>query len=285
MGTSSSSERREQLSADRQKGGLPPNPEKQEDATAPSDVFSNFTMEMRTASGLGVPGVLTSCTSKPGTVAVLGGSFDPITDGHLKCACEIVHTRMVDEVWIVPCGVRPDKPSLKTPYLHRLIMCHLAVNTSFGSSFPIRVCDIEMMEEKALATYHMMKRLAREYPQKIFKFCIGADLVESIKTWDAPGVEDAGMKLYNECNFLVMERPGYPVPKEMPSNFTLLKPVQGTTIVTEEVSSSEIRRRIKAPNFGDTERGALEQGNFNMVDGLLTPSILAHIIRYKLYQS
>ena len=75
-------------------------------------------------------------------IAVLGGSFDPITDGHLKCACEIVHARKAQEVWIVPCGTRPDKPSLKTPYMHRLIMCHLAVNTTFGSSCPIRVCDI-----------------------------------------------------------------------------------------------------------------------------------------------
>ena len=81
-------------------------------------------------------------------IAVLGGSFDPITDGHLKCACEIVHARKAQEVWIVPCGTRPDKPSLKTPYMHRLIMCHLAVNTTFGSSFPIRVCDIEMAEAR-----------------------------------------------------------------------------------------------------------------------------------------
>ena len=82
-------------------------------------------------------------------IAVLGGSFDPITDGHLKCACEIVHARKAQEVWIVPCGTRPDKPSLKTPYMHRLIMCHLAVNTTFGSSFPIRVCDIEMAEARS----------------------------------------------------------------------------------------------------------------------------------------
>ena len=43
-------------------------------------------------------------------IAVLGGSFDPITTGHLKVACEIIHTRKADEAWIVPCGARPDKP-------------------------------------------------------------------------------------------------------------------------------------------------------------------------------
>jgi len=239
-------------------------------------------------------------------IAVLGGSFDPITDGHLKCACEIVHARKAQEVWIVPCGRRPDKPSLKTPYMHRLIMCHLAVNTTFGSSFPIRVCDIEMAEEQALSTYHLMERLKQDYPSKDFCFVLGADLIDSLKTWDAPGVPDAGLRLWNECSFLVLDRPGYEIPENLPPNFIELTPLAGSTIVTEEVSSSEIRRRISKPkpqshavglrrsstgdNFGESEKHEIEQamssgGNFEMVDGLLTPAVLAHVIRYRLYSA
>jgi len=239
-------------------------------------------------------------------IAVLGGSFDPITDGHLKCACEIVHARKAQEVWIVPCGTRPDKPSLKTPYMHRLIMCHLAVNTTFGSSFPIRVCDIEMAEEQALSTYHLMKRLKQDYPDKDFCFVLGADLLDSLKAWDAPGVPDAGVRLWNECNFLVLDRPGYEIPDNLPPNFIELTALAGSKIVTEEVSSSEIRRRISKPKpqqhgagervrrqssaFGESEKHEIEQamssgGNFEMVDGLLTPAVLAHIIRYRLYSA
>ena len=55
-------------------------------------------------------------------VAVYGGSFDPITNAHLTCISEIIHSGSVDEVWIVPCGPRPDKPSLRTSALERLIM-------------------------------------------------------------------------------------------------------------------------------------------------------------------
>ena len=36
------------------------------------------------------------------TVTIFGGSFDPITSGHLNCACEIVHMRKADEVTLVP---------------------------------------------------------------------------------------------------------------------------------------------------------------------------------------
>lgn len=219
---------------------------------------------------------------------MLGGSFDPITTGHLKVACEIVHAKKADEVWIVPCGIRPDKPSLRTPYMHRLLMCHLAVNTTFGSTFPIRVCDIEIAEPQALSTYHLMIRLREEYEDKQFMFVIGADLLSSIKTWDAPGVPDAGERLYNECDFLLMERPGYEIPDDLPDNFTLLTGAAGATLVTEETSSSEIRRRITLPerqsaNFAETERAFLNDGNYTMVDGLLTPAVLAHVIRYQLY--
>jgi len=242
------------------------------------------------AHGAGALSINLSSCSKSDKIAVLGGSFDPITTGHLKVACEIVHTGVASEVWIVPCGVRPDKPSLKTPYMHRLLLCHLAVNTSFGSSFPIRVCDIEMAETQALSTYHLMQRLRAEYPSKSFHFVLGADLLSQLKTWDAPGVPDAGERLWNECDFILMERPGYDIPADLPSNFRLLASANGETLVTEETSSSEIRRRIvqrerhKDADFAETERGHLQQGNLMMVDGLLNPAVLAHIIRYQLYQ-
>jgi len=223
-------------------------------------------------------------------IAILGGSFDPITTGHLKVAVEIVHMRKADEVWLVPCGVRPDKPSLRTPYMHRMLMCHLAVNTTFGSQFPIRVCDLEMHEPMALSTYHVMEKLGQVYPQKQFFFVVGADLISEIKKWDAPNVPDAGERLYANSNFLVMERPGYDIPPDLPANFTLVTGVAGANVVTEDTASSEIRRRIKplvperqTNNFAETERSFLQLGDYSMVDGLLPPAVLAHVIRYQLY--
>jgi len=43
-------------------------------------------------------------------VAVLGGSFDPPTIGHMQLASETLNLdSTIDEVWIIPCGARPDK--------------------------------------------------------------------------------------------------------------------------------------------------------------------------------
>lgn len=138
-----------------------------------------------------------------------------------------------------------------------------------------------MLEPVALSTYHLMEQLRTEYPEKEFTFVIGADLLGSLKSWDAPGVPNAGELLYKNCQFLLMERPGYDIEAaKLPSNFTSLTSDGPLKVATEETSSSEIRRRI---NFGDVERTELEHGNFSMVDGLLTPAVLAHVIRYRLY--
>ena len=49
-----------------------------------------------------------------------------------------MHSGLCDEVWLVPCGPRPDKPKLKTPALDRYCMCQISVNTVFSPEFPIK---------------------------------------------------------------------------------------------------------------------------------------------------
>lgn len=232
-------------------------------------------------------------------VAVLGGSFDPITDAHLKAASEIIHSQTADRVWIIPCGARPDKASLKTSPLDRLIMCHLAVDTMFGSRFPMEVKDIELPLKQAAPTLHLIRKLEAMHPELDFAFVIGTDLVESMDTWGCPAVpewgcdaiptRDAGPMLFREAKFVVINRPGYVVPAEtrakMGRNFVALTPLTGTTLVTQRLSSSEIRTRIRSNDqqFELHERSAIAQGNFAMVEGLMPPAVLAHIIRNNLY--
>ena len=72
-------------------------------------------------------------------VAILGGSFDPPTISHLQVSVHVhssrfAHTRChsqvvaeaynklsFDEVWLIPCGFRPDKTHISAPQ-HRLKM-------------------------------------------------------------------------------------------------------------------------------------------------------------------
>jgi nicotinate-nucleotide adenylyltransferase len=193
-------------------------------------------------------------------IAVFGGSFDPITDAHLKVMAEIIHAKMADEVWVVPCGPRKDKNLIASP-LDRLIMCYLAIDSSFGSHFPALVKNTEIFEKEAIPTYHLMQRLQKENPHFSFQFVVGSDLITQIKNWHE------GEKFWQEGHLLVIPRPGYER-KKLPKNFTWLA-APDLQLAHTQLTSTEIRKRLSK--------------DFSLVDGLIPPPVLAHIIRYKLY--
>ncbi|CAK9035624.1 Probable nicotinate-nucleotide adenylyltransferase (Deamido-NAD(+) diphosphorylase) (Deamido-NAD(+) pyrophosphorylase) (Nicotinate mononucleotide adenylyltransferase) (NaMN adenylyltransferase) [Durusdinium trenchii] len=140
------------------------------------------------AAGLGsffIPTAkVTQAQGKAKRVAIYGGAFDPPTNSHMTCASEIVHSGCADEVWLVPCGPRPDKPKLKTPALDRYCMCQIAVNTVFSPDFPIKVSDIDTRREMAAFTYDLLCSLRDQHPGVHFAFVIGSD-------WLQPGTNIA----------------------------------------------------------------------------------------------
>ena len=163
-------------------------------------------------------------------VAIFGGSFNPITRGHLDIARGVAACGAVHEVWVVPCGPRPDKPSVaEVDPLHRHAMTLLAVEEAFalegasgggaggggagggsGASsaapVPVRVMPLELDEpEMALASYELMRRLAALFPppRHAFHLVIGADLAPSLHTWRH------AQRLLREVSFLCVPREGY----------------------------------------------------------------------------
>jgi nicotinate (nicotinamide) nucleotide adenylyltransferase len=116
-------------------------------------------------------------------IAIFGGSFDPITTGHMLIAGEVASRGDFDQVWIVPCGARPDKPSLRVPVLDRLVMCLEAVEDSFPHDAPIRVVPLELFASKALASFELFSILHRDHPELSFELVIGSDLVPTIPLW------------------------------------------------------------------------------------------------------
>ena len=80
-------------------------------------------------------------------VGILGGSFDPPTISHLQMASETINLKIVDEIWMIPCGYRDDKPKLLRAE-QRLELCQKAVDDFFPRNFPIKINDIEIRNGK-----------------------------------------------------------------------------------------------------------------------------------------
>eukprot|EP00754_Rhynchopus_humris_P005457 Rhum_TRINITY_DN12725_c0_g1::Rhum_TRINITY_DN12725_c0_g1_i1::g.53990::m.53990/K00969/nadD; nicotinate-nucleotide adenylyltransferase len=215
-------------------------------------------------------------------IAVYGGAYDPITTAHLQCAAQIIHSREADEVLVVPCGPRPDKPSLTTSSLDRYVMCQMAVNTTFTPDFPIAVSQAEVGLEKAMATYDLLTMLRDENPDTDIVFVLGSDWLQSgtgndIRNWrsnDGP----TGKRLVDEFDFLVVKRPGYEVEdlRVYSERFRWLVMPDGMQYIDSNLSSTEIRSRAYS---------SVEADRLQIIDGLVAPGVLAFVKRQGLYLS
>lgn len=237
-----------------------------------------------------------SSMDKRPRVAIYGGAFDPVTNSHLTCAAEIMRSGCADEVWLVPCGPRPDKPNLKTSPLDRFCMARIAVNSIFSIDFPVRVSGIECFDssQEALATYDLLCKLKKKFPACDFSFVIGSDWLQpgtNLAEWTSRNLEwkpgdpeeetmhVTGRKMLEEFDFVVIQRPGFHVPTTLEDptglntfgpRLTWLQLPEGMTFIEGNLSSTEIRRRTKT----------------NMRIGLngLTPTpVISYIHRRQLY--
>eukprot|EP00659_Diplonema_papillatum_P015472 gene15472-23635_t len=219
-------------------------------------------------------------------VAVYGGAFDPVTNGHLSCAAEIVHSGLADEVLMVPCGPRPDKPHMTTKATDRYVMLQIAVNTSFSPGFPVKVSDIEIYQPKAMATYDLLSSLRAQQPGVDFVFVVGSDWLQSgqdLRHWTSREGK-TGERLVQEFDFLIIKRPGYDLPSNLDTfgpRFSVLSLPHGMNYVDSNVSSTEIRKRVAV---SEQVREFMAGNHLTSADGLVPTGVLAYIQRQNLYR-
>ena len=130
-------------------------------------------------------------------IGILGGSFDPIHNGHLNMALKSYEQYHLDEVWLIPNGNAPHKDADKmADASHRMIMCQLVAN-----EYPfLKTCDIEITSEEYSYTYITVTKLKAMYPEHEFYFIMGADSLDYFEKWKKPEI------IASICKILVINR-------------------------------------------------------------------------------
>lgn len=143
-------------------------------------------------------------------VAVFGGAFDPPHLGHRQFIKQVLSAEVVDQVWLMP-NFESTWKKIVVKAKDRLRMCQILAAEFKGKVVRISSLEIEMAGQSyTLAT---VRELKRRYPKIKFYWLIGSELVATLPKWEkAEG-------LLKEIEFLVFPR--------------------------GEISSSEIRERIK----------------------------------------
>jgi nicotinate-nucleotide adenylyltransferase len=208
-------------------------------------------------------------------LGLLGGTLDPVHNGHLETARAARAALGLDCVWLVPSGLPPHRQTRPSASgYHRFAMAALAVNGVDG----LEASDVELTRVGPSYTAGTLDRLRDMgfQPAQIF-FITGADAFAEIATWHRyPEVLDL-------AHFVVISRPGHPSPRlptTLPGLARRMRPgtpqaaaASNPTIFlvdasTPDVSSSEIRSRL--------QRG---EG----VRGMIPPAVETHIRQHGLY--
>lgn len=131
-------------------------------------------------------------------IGVMGGTFDPIHNGHLVAASEVRQHFGLDEVVFVPTGFPYQKRDVSEGE-HRYLMTVIA--TASNPDFTVSRIDID----RAGPTYTIdtLRELRAQRPDADLFFISGADAVAQILDW-----KDAE-ELFELAHFVAVSRPGH----------------------------------------------------------------------------
>ncbi len=133
-------------------------------------------------------------------LGVMGGTFDPVHNGHLVAASEVQHRFGLDEVIFVPTGQPWQKAGRAVSRAEdRYLMTVIA--TASNPVFSVSRVDIDRGGQTY--TVDTLRDLRAEYPDDELFFITGADALEQILTW-----RDVN-ELFDLAHFIGVTRPGY----------------------------------------------------------------------------
>lgn len=118
-----------------------------------------------------------------GKIGIMGGTFDPIHNGHLLLGRQAYMEYDLDFIWYMPSGQPPHKKDhMVTDTADRCAMVKLAIAEDPHFVFS----DFEAVREGNTYTAQTLALLREAYPEHEFYFIIGADSLYELETWYHP---------------------------------------------------------------------------------------------------
>jgi len=196
---------------------------------------------------------------------VLGGTFDPIHNGHLAMARAAREALDLERVLLVPAGMPPHKQGEITPFADRLEMVRLAAS---GTPW-LEVSDLEGRRGGISYTVDTLRELAVAHPRAALFFIIGEDTIPELRLWrDLPGILD-------RARIAAVSRPG-PRRSYGPLLFPGIAPEKLEALERDRIEMAPV------PVASREVRRAVARGE--SIDQLVPPAVAGYIRERGLYR-
>lgn len=212
-------------------------------------------------------------------IALLGGSFDPIHNGHVALAEFFVKLLVPDELRVIPAGNPWQKNGLQASAEDRVEM----VKRAFASQkLPVFIDRQEIDRPIATYTIDTLRALRAEVgPDASLMFLIGADQLQQLHTWKE------WQHLFDYAHICAASRPGFAIdavhiPETVAREFSRRAgtPVQ---IHNRPQGLSYLASGLEIDISATKIRASLQRGD--QLDLLIPATVLDYIKQHHLYQS
>jgi nicotinate-nucleotide adenylyltransferase len=190
-------------------------------------------------------------------VGIFGGTFDPVHQGHMIIAEQVMSELRLDRVVFVPGGIPPHKEasSVRANAEDRFAMVEAAVADNERFS----VDRVEVDAGRPMHSVETVGILKERSPDDEWFFITGADEVSNLLAWKEPD------RLLEQVVMVAATRPGYDLSKlehleAALGNFDRIFPVECTRV---DISATGIRRRMLQ---GKSIRYLVPEGVYGIIE-------------------
>jgi nicotinate-nucleotide adenylyltransferase len=194
---------------------------------------------------------MTERVALPGPLGLFGGTFDPIHNGHLRTAFELLRALRLAEVRFLPTGNPPHRDHTTADAAQRLEMVRAAVADQPGFG----VDDREVRRTGPSYSVDTLTELRREFPGRSICLLLGMDAFLGLPHWHR------WKEIFDLAHVVVAHRPGWKAPTQGPLGEVMVDRGTGgirdlhdspagrifVHAVTQlEISSTELRQLVSA---------------------------------------
>ena len=116
-------------------------------------------------------------------IGIMGGTFNPIHNGHLIIAEQAREEYQLDLVLFIPAGVPPHKRQdsiLQSSLRCEMVQCAIQSNPNF------KLDTREVDSQEISYTYLTLGSLSEQYPDAKLYFIMGEDSIYAVSSWRRP---------------------------------------------------------------------------------------------------
>lgn len=133
-------------------------------------------------------------------LGILGGTFDPIHNGHLYIADQVIQHLGLQQLLLIPCKQPVLKTSAHARAADRLAMLELASEALAN----IHIDKREILRDSPSYMVDTLASLQQDYPEQALCLIVGRDAFNDLPKWHQ------WQQLLSLCHLIVIERPNCP---------------------------------------------------------------------------